>query len=76
MHDPWQLYLDNEAGDSTKAREALEAAWNVASKMHESRDAFRVMARVMEQHADAGAVDSEGWQELDRRMRRIWPDWD
>lgn len=75
MHDPWQLYLDNEAGDSTKARADLEEAWTFARTLATPRAAADYMDTVMRQHADAGAYDSEGFQELDRRLRRVWPDW-
>lgn len=77
-NDPWQLYwpeTDQERAAYTKALSDLEAAWELAKKLPTEDEARRYMESIMKLHKAAGAYDSEGFQELERRIHKRKTEW-
>jgi hypothetical protein len=77
-NDPWQLYEPTDAAEEiayNNALRELEEGWEKASKMATEREAARYMEAIMKKHANAGAYDSEGFQELERRIEKRKTEW-
>jgi hypothetical protein len=78
FNDRWQLYRPTSEAEIVRyyaALQALETGWEVAKALPSEAEARRYMEAIMEQHADAGAADSEGFQELEYRIEHKKTHW-
>jgi hypothetical protein len=77
-NDPWQLYEPTDAAEEIAYNNALfelEEGWKRARTMDTELAARRYMEAIMRKHANAGAYDSEGFQELERRIEKRKTEW-